>query len=171
MSMIADGKNRFLMSGTNSDIVRCWEQVYEDYKHQPIEVVENLGIRGIGRAASVDQKCQKIFDYMVKHTYYRLDEDGEQLIKTPARLIEDGCGDCKSYTMFIASCLYCLGIPCIVRFVNFDGGSQYTHVYPVAIDEQGHEIVMDACEEDEHGVIKYGFARPYAKKKDLYYGK
>ena len=121
MSMIADGKNRFMMSGTNGDIVECWKECYEQFKRQPVQLVEDLRISGVGRTASVDDKCQKIFDYMVKHTYYKLDEDGEQLIKSPARLIADGCGDCKSYTMFIASCLYCLGIPCKVRFVNFEG--------------------------------------------------
>ena len=86
------------------------------------------------------------------------------------RLIADGCGDCKSYTMFIACCLHCCGILCIVRFVNFDGGKQYTHVYPVAIDEQGREIVMDACELDNDNItVLYNYARPYTKKKDIYY--
>ena len=71
--------------------------------------------------------------------------------------------------MFIACCLHCLGIPCKVRFVNFDGGSQYTHVYPVAVDENGHEIVMDACELDTDGTPLYDYARRYSKKKELYY--
>ena len=72
--------------------------------------------------------------------------------------------------MFIASCLHCLGIRCIVRFVNFDGGDQYTHVYPVAIDERGREIIMDYCETDNEGIPYYGYARPYEAKKDLIYG-
>lgn len=164
--MIADGRNRYLMAGLNSDIVDCWKRCYEDFKEQPRLIV------GLLRGDDTDSTCKAIFKYMVERTNYKLDNEGEQLIKSPARLIADGCGDCKSYTMFIASCLYCCGIPCIVRFVNFDGGSQYTHVYPVAIDEFGCEIPMDACELDDDNVTcLYGYARPYKKKKDLVYGR
>lgn len=162
--MVSDGKNRFLKSGVNGDIVSCWQQCYAQYCEQPRELVGDL----IG-CGSVDEKCQEIYDYMVSNTRYVLDPEGEQLIKSPARFLKDRCGDCKSYTMFIASCLHCLGIPCKVRFVNFDGGSQYTHVYPVAIDENGREIVMDACELDTDGTPLYGYARPYSKKKEFLY--
>ena len=162
--MRSDGQNRFMIAGNNADIVSCWKKCYEEFKNQPMEIVEE--IRNIG---TIDDKCQAIFGYMVSNTRYLLDPDGEQLIKSPGRLMADGCGDCKSYTMFIASCLHCLGIPCKVRFVNFDGGNQFTHVYPIAIDEQGNEIIMDACELDEDGTPLYDYARRYMKKKELYY--
>ena len=163
--MISDGRNRFIMSGLNSDIVKCWQQCYEQFKEQTQDIVSDLKYSG----ASRDELCQAIFGYMINHTHYQLDREGEQLIKSPARLLKDGCGDCKSYTMFIASCLHCLGIPCKVRFVNFDGGTQYTHVYPVAIDENGNEIIMDACELDTDGTPIYDYARPYTKKKEFVY--
>ena len=163
--MISDGKNTFLMSGLNGDIVTCWKKCYERFKNQPMDIISE----DVRRASTIDAKCQTIFGYMVSNTRYQLDADGEQLIKSPARLLADGCGDCKSYTMFIACCLHCLGIPCKVRFVNFDGGKQYTHVYPVAIDEQGNEIPMDACELDTDGTPLYDYARRYMKKKEIYY--
>ena len=152
-----------MMSGFNSDIVECWKRCYEQFKDQPRELVSDIA------SGTIDEKCQDVFDYMIKNTHYLLDRDGEQLIKSPARLLADGCGDCKSYTMFIACCLHCLGIPCKVRFVNFDGGSQFTHVYPVAVDEQGQEIILDACELDTDGTPLYDYARRYEKKKDIYY--
>ena len=164
--MKSDGQNRFMMAGLNGDIIECWKKCYEQFKDQTDDLVSDIRCAG-----TIDEKCQAIFGYMVTNTRYRLDDEGVQMIKSPARLIADGCGDCKSYTMFIASCLHCLEIPCIVRFVNFDGGNQYTHVYPVAIDEQGNEIVMDACELNEQGVPYYDYARRFAKKKDIYYGK
>ena len=162
--MTSDGKNRFMMSGLNGDIIECWKKCYEEFKDQTRDLVTEIRY-----GSTIDEKCQAIFGYMVTNTHYRLDDDGEQLIKSPARLIADGCGDCKSYTMFIASCLHSLGIPCKVRFVNFDGGTQYTHVYPVAIDEQGNEIIMDACELDTDGTPLYDYARRYIKKKEIYY--
>lgn len=164
--MIADGRDTYMMRGLNGDIITCWKKCYEVFKDQPKDIIGNF------RNTTIDKTCEAVFKYMVKRTYYRLDDDGVQMIKSPARLLKDGCGDCKSYTMFIASCLHCLGIPCIVRFVNFNGGTQYTHVYPVAIDENGTEIPMDACELDsDNRTCLYGYARQYSKKKDIVYGR
>lgn len=69
--------------------------------------------------------------------------------------------------MFLACCLHCMGIKHIIRFVNYDGGTQYTHVYPVALDECGNEIILDACEKDADGIVMYDYAREYRKKKDF----
>lgn len=162
--MISDGANKLLKVGFNSDVVSAWKQVYEISKNQPRAILEEelLGL-------STDDKCRAIFSYLVKNVRYQLDPYGNQYIKTPARLLKDGVGDCKSFTMFLASCLHCLGVPCKVRFVNFDNGDQYTHVYPVAIDEYGKEIALDACELDSEGHPRYNFARMFSKKKDLCY--
>lgn len=169
--MISDGRNELMKMGVNSDVVECWRECYERYKEQPRELVQN-----IRELETIDDKCQAVFGYLCDHVYYLLDPEGDQYIKSPARLLADGCGDCKSLTMFIACCLHCLGIRCIVRFVNFDGGSQYTHVYPVALDEYGREIIMDMCETDRGsetiGTPIYNYARPYTRKKDIvYYGR
>ena len=166
---MSDGQNRLMMQGVNGDIISCWHKCYKEFKNQPdtIGLLEELKASN----ADINAKCEAIFGHMVTYTNYKLDREGEQLIKSPGRFLTDGYGDCKSYTMFIASCLHGLGIPHIVRFVNFDGGRQYTHVYPVAIDENGNEIIMDACELNEAGTPIYNYARRFAKKKDFYYGK
>ena len=163
--MYSDGKNTLLKIGGNSDVVECFKACYEQFKEQPREIVQDL----VG--LNVREACEAVFDYMCNHVQYLLDPDGDQYIKTPARLLADGCGDCKSLTMFVACCLHCLHIPCIVRFVNFDGGNQYTHVYPVALDENDNEIILDMCETNEAGVPYIDYARPYRRKKDIVYGK
>lgn len=161
---ISNGINELICIGVNSDVVSCWEKVFEQYKEQTAPILEpelyNL---------PVDERCRAVFSYLARNVRYKLDPIGNQYIKTPARLLSDGEGDCKSLTMFIASCLYCLHVPVIVRFVNFDGGYQYSHVYPVAIDENGNEIVLDACETDTVGQPKYNYARSYSRHKDLRY--
>jgi hypothetical protein len=168
--MISDGKNILLKIGLNSDVVEAWKRCYENYKDQPKKICKPI----IGKG-SIDDRCQAIFGYLCENVYYQLDKDGDQYIKSPARLLDDGCGDCKSLTMFIACCLHCCGIKCIVRFVNFDGGDQYTHVYPVSIDEYGGEIIMDMCETESgfetQGLPLYGYARPYKRKLDITYGR
>ena len=149
--------------GVNDDVIQCELACYEKWKNQPMSLVRELLTSG----GSVDEKCEAVFAYLTNNVVYRLDDEGNQWIKSPARLLKDGCGDCKSLTMFIACCLHCLGIEHIIRFVNYDGGNQYTHVYPVAIDEMGREIVLDACEKDADGVILYNFARSSKKHKDF----
>lgn len=158
--MIADGKNTLITVGLNDDVIDAELACYERWKNQPQELVR-------GMQGTIDEKCEAVFAYLTEHVVYKLDDAGNQYIKSPARLLQDGCGDCKSLTMFIACCLHCLGIEHIIRFVNYDGGQQYTHVYPVAIDERGREIVLDACEKDADGIILYGFARPSKRQKDF----
>lgn len=158
--MIADGKNTLITVGLNADVVESELACYEQWKDQPRSLVENL-------CGTIDEKCEAVFAYLVDHVIYKLDDNGQQYIKSPARLLSDGYGDCKSFTMFIACCLHCMGIEHIIRFVNYDGGNQYTHVYPVAIDERGNEIILDACEKDTDGVILYNFARKSKKQKDF----
>lgn len=160
--MQSDGNNMLLAYGYNEDVVKNEIACYELWKDQPLELVMHL-------TGSVDEKCEAIFAYLVENVTYKLDDEGMQYIKSPARLLADGEGDCKSLTMFVACCLHCLGIKHIIRFVNYDGGKQYTHVYPVAIDENNREIILDACEKDIDGTILYNFARQAKKKRDFIY--
>ena len=163
--MISDGKNLYLLDGYNHDIVEAEKQCYEWFKEQPKDHVAEVAASG----ASVRDKCLAVFKHLVAHVQYQLDPDGKQLIKSPARLLADGCGDCKSLTMYINYCLYCLGIRHKFRFVNFDGGDQYTHVYAVALDERDNEIILDACEKDDQGYTLFDYARPYKVKLDVNY--
>lgn len=158
--MIADGQNTLIRVGLNADVIKTELECYNKWKDQPKELVRNL-------KGTVDERCEAIFSYLVNNVTYKLDDEGMQYVKSPARLLKDGFGDCKSLTMFIACCLHCMGIKHIIRFVNYDGGSQYTHVYPVAIDECGEEIILDACEKDLDGVVLYDYARNYKRKKDF----
>lgn len=163
--MRVTGKNKLLSIGYNDDVVRCMRRVYEEYKDQPIDILPLL----INSSYDVDGKCQSIFAYLVDNVRYKLDKEGDQYIKTPGRLLEDGCGDCKSLTMFLCCCLHCLGISHKMRFVSFDNTDVYTHVYAVALDEQGEEIILDACELDQQGQSIYDYAREYTRKKDIVY--
>lgn len=161
--MYSDGKNIFICDGLNKDIVAAVTTLYQRWKDQPKQLVSGIG------GSDEEQKCEAVFAYMVEHVDYLLDPVGKQLIKSPARLLADGNGDCKSLTMFVSCCLHCLGISHIIRFVSFDGDSQYTHVYPVALLKDGREVILDMCETDEDGMILYDYARPYSKKRDFIY--
>ena len=160
--MRTDGQNHLVKIGVNSDIIETEIAYYHQFKDQPTDLVRNLRY-----GLSIEDQCRSIFAYLVDHVRYKLDPDDSQFIKSPARLLYDGTGDCKSLTMFICSCLHCLGITHKFRFVNFDGSRQFSHVYAVAVDEQGQEIILDACELDNNGVPMFDYARPYSVKKDF----
>lgn len=159
--MEATGENRLIITGVNKDVLSAEISCYHTFKEQPAELVKELD------GLSVEDKCYSVFQYLIQHVRYKLDPMGDQYIKSPARLLSDGEGDCKSLTMFICCCLHCLHVPHIFRFVNFDGGRQFSHVYAVALDEQGKEIILDACELDQSGVPVFDYARPYSKRKDF----
>ncbi|MBQ0153826.1 MAG: hypothetical protein KBS70_03470 [Bacteroidales bacterium] len=159
----ATGINDLLAFGDNRQVVRNVIRCYEQWRDMPADIVQEL------RGLDVEDQCRSIFAYLVANTNYLLDPAGVQYIKSPARLLKDGAGDCKSLTLFIASCLHCLGIRHTIRFVNFDGGLQYTHVYPIAYREDGSPIILDACEMDATGQPIFNYARPFKKKKEFSY--
>lgn len=162
--MEALGINKLLHSaGLNRDVVNSVVDCYERYKDQPADHVSEM------QGCRVYDQCEALFKHLASRVRYKEDKTGEQLIKSPARLLYDGVGDCKSMAMYFCCCLHCLGVPHRFRFVNFDGGEQYTHVYAVAIDEDNNEIILDAVEVDKNGRPIFNFARPYAKKKDYSY--
>lgn len=161
--MRAEGKDTYLRFGDNNDVVRYVRLCYERWRNQPVELVQDLF--GLTR----EEQCSAIFEYLLDHTRYVVDKAGYQFIKSPARLMKDRTGDCKSMTIFIASCLHCLGIPHTIRFVNFDGSSQYTHVYPIAYNEYGEAIILDAVERNAEGQPVFNYARPFKRNKDIYY--
>lgn len=161
--MQADGRNQYIKFGDNADVVANVLKCYQRWREQPQEIVTDL--QGLTR----DEACYDIFCYVIDNVRYKEDAAGYQFIKSPARLLSDGVGDCKSMTIFVASCLHCLGIPHTIRFVNFDGGSQYTHVYPIAYDENGKEIIVDCVERDSNNQPVFDYARQFAKKKDIYF--
>ena len=154
------GRDQLVKVGANSDVVETVVSFYQQYREQPQELVDEI------QQLSAEEKVEAIFSYLVQNVVYKLDPAGKQFVKSPARLIYDGAGDCKSFTIFVASCLHCVGIKHIIRFVDFDGDGQYTHVYPVAI-VGGLEVPMDACEKDSDGYILLDYAREYVQKRDF----
>lgn len=159
--MVSTGTN-ILVSGTgnNQTVIHTVYDVYKDSYHQCREIVQQLA-----NLPTYDA-CNSIFWYVYENVKYLEDPGNNQLIKTPSRLLADGVGDCKSMAIMAASCLRCLGIPCVFRFVSFSNKPIYTHVYIVAYDEQDNEIIIDPVERI-NGQPKFNYAQAYALKKDI----
>lgn len=104
--------------------------------------------------------CFNIWKFLKENVKYRVDPEGDQWVKTPARVWHDKVCDCKSYSIFIASVLYNLGIKGCFRFVSFDNTDPNpTHVY-VVVRNQGKNILIDAV------MPRFDAEKQYASKKD-----
>lgn len=79
---------------------------------------------------------------LLKSLRYRAD-DHHQKVKSPAQLIADGVGDCKSYSVFIASVCQNLNIKYKYRYADYDRDDDVNHVYIVAYPDSG-PVVVDA---------------------------
>lgn len=158
---VAEGKEVVSFpEGDTGDIVSEVYSVYSASRLQVADFVQPL------QGLPVVIACRSIFDFIADSTEYRLDPPGKQWIKTPARFIADRSGDCKSYAIFICSCLSCLGIPHLFRFASYSTDPEPTHVYAVAIDELGNEIVCDPVNR-ENGVPLFNEEVIYKHIQDM----
>ena len=158
--MKADGRNTFIRRGKNRDVIQVLMETYAMYKRQCATLVAPL--------ATEDEETvlQTVFRYVLDNVRYREDPMPRQDIRTPARLLADGVGDCKSMALFIASCLHCLGIQFVFRFVSFNGSAIYSHVYIVARPGTEWQRTLDPVERVD-GKPVYDYARPYTLKLDI----
>jgi hypothetical protein len=97
---------------------------------------ETKDLNKIGKAA-----CRYIRN-LVK---YKIDPYGVQNIQLPAKLIENGEGDCKSLSLFLYAVLTSLGYKGGFRFARYRVNGSFTHVYNYFFDENGKLFTFDAC--------------------------
>jgi hypothetical protein len=103
-----------------------------------------------------------LWESVKKGIDYLEDPDGVQWIKTPARLAHDLQGDCKSFTLFIVSCLQNMGLDYTIRFVSYSKTDKtVTHVYPIAYLPNGQEVIMDAVYDRFDEQKTYTFKKDY----------
>jgi hypothetical protein len=138
--------------GNTADIATKVMACFRDYNHQVANLAPYL------KAASLVDTCRTLWQLVKNNIAYVVDPKGKQWIRTPARLFSDAQGDCKSYSVFIASCCYHLGIKGCFRFVSFKNGPP-THVY-VVVKNKGREIILDAV------MPAFNQQKPYHQKWD-----
>lgn len=99
-----------------------------------------------------------LWNFTHKYIKYVADQPGLEVVKDPRVTWKHRSGDCKSFSIFIASVLKCLGIPYRYRFAAYSPGDP-THVYVIAkINNQ--DVIMDAT------IDKFNHEITYHKKWD-----
>ena len=158
----AEHKNQVINSrGTTADIMQAIVDCYNSDYAQVEDLAENMP------GSDVKSVCKSIFDFVDQNIRYKMDPFQKQWIRTPARLWSDREGDCKSFAIFICSCLRCRGISHLFRFACYEGNEEPTHVYAVALDEAGNEVIIDPVYRDESGKAIFNEECPYTKKIDM----
>jgi predicted transglutaminase-like cysteine proteinase len=141
--------------GDTSDIIKVIEIA------DKIEVeqrnVKNLA--AILRGPDEFQTCKKIWYFVKENIKYRADAAGYERIKLANKTGVDGYGDCKSFSILIASLLRELGIKAKYRFVSWKQSDDITHVYIVAKLKGGEEILMDAVHTRFNDEVKYAYKK------------
>ncbi len=108
---------------------------------------------------------KQLFDFVDDNFVYEEDPPANQWVQTPSYLYHTTQkGDCKSFTVFISSVLYNMGIPHLIRYTAY-GSKDYRHVYPVAL-LHGKEIPLDVVwHKQENGA--FGKEKSFTKKQDF----
>lgn len=122
----------------NPDIIR---QIHANF---PRAVSQVAAFSSQFSGGSPLQVAERVWSFVRSRVQYKKDPEGSQLIRFPSRFISDGEGDCKSYSLFIASILYNLGFSVCFRYASYDPSSRVpSHVYVVASGPDGKKIIVD----------------------------
>jgi len=144
---------------TTSHII---EVVLQAYKIEDDSQIRELANQLKGD--STIETCRNIWKYLIEKVSYKAD-GVDQKIKSPARLIHDGFGDCKSYSVFTACILRYLQIKHFFRFTSYTNKKEATHVYVVAVINN-KEIPIDAVAYVQMN-IPFGSEATYKYRADM----
>lgn len=124
--------------GITSDIISVAKKHYES------NYLQSKPIAKYFQGATITETCKNIWNWTRENIKYKIDVAGKQDIKSPSSVVTSGFADCKGLSIFILSVLQNLGIKSNFRYACYRG-TEVTHVYVVAYDEQGRTIGVDAC--------------------------
>jgi hypothetical protein len=120
---------------------------------------------------SLLQTLKNIYYYLENNTYYKIESDDKQTLRSPTAILYLGGNkniglDCKSYSLFIAGILSALQrrgckINWCFRFASYNIGNKLPHhVFVVVNPNTNNEIWIDPV------VKKFDYKKPYFYKID-----
>lgn len=157
-----DYKNRVIFGyGYNEDIITTLNKQFP-------KAVEQCGAVQFS-GSNFTEKGRAIYNYLRNSVKYKKDPEGRQLIQLPARLLggqrpgEFPSGDCKSLSLAAAAFMHCAGFPNVrLRYTSYKKDNNTpTHVYAVASDEKGQDIIIDAVYKQFNKEVPYTYKKDY----------
>jgi len=130
------------------DIISGILQTHSKYKSD----YDRIALKFAGRDAV--QIARNVYDYLKKHTYYVIESDTRQTLRSPSAILALGQNprvglDCKSYSLFIAGVLAAwqrrgMNINWCYRFASYKIADKIPHhVFVVINPNTNHEIFVD----------------------------
>lgn len=158
-------------NGKTKDIVKVVLDVERTDRDDTVEFAKNFKPTTAGMA--------KLYRWVKNNIIYKEDPPGVQWIQTPSYLAFTKVGDCKSFTVFLCSVFYNMGLDYFIEFAaypNRQNSKRLTHVYPIVILPTGQQIPMDVVYSVIEGgpaVLpdhqdKFGQEKPYLHKKTFF---
>jgi hypothetical protein len=114
--------------------------------------------------ATLHDKGRAIYNYLRNNVKYIKDEPGKQIIQMPSRmLLNTKSGDCKSLALAAAAFMYGNGFKDVsLRYASYSATDPTpTHVYAVAKDLSGREIIIDPVYHQYNKEVKYQYKKDY----------
>ncbi len=123
------------------DTMKWIKYVILKTKNQTKKIANHL------EASTVRETCRQIWEFCFNHFQYEKDEKRKEQIRTPNRAWYDRVSnrgiDCDCFSTLIGSILTNLNIPFVMRLARYKA-ADFEHIYPVAFDEEGNEVIIDA---------------------------
>lgn len=152
----ASGKVVSLNRDAMTDDIRL---AYEDYACKYAAQARQLAAYLRRRGDTPQAYANRVHRWIRDHVKYIMDPDGVQGIKTPARTVSDGFGDCKSYSILGTALLRCAGYDAMIRSTSYDENPDVTHTYPCLV-ANGQCYPIDPC------LSTPGYEKPFTFKVD-----
>lgn len=138
----AKGKNITVKKEARLEDTMKWiKYVIHKTRNQTKKIANHL------EASSVRETCRQIWEFCFNHFQYEKDEKRKEQIRTPNRSWYDRISnrgiDCDCFSTLIGSILTNLNIPYVMRLARYKA-ADFEHIYPVAFDEEGQEVIIDA---------------------------
>lgn len=110
-------------------------------------------------SGSDHDKMEMLWHFVKDNIQYKEDGGIHQKIQSPEALWKSRKGDCKSFSLFVASMLQNWGIPYVYRFTGYNDDQEVTHVYVVAYPGKRTQVIIDGVHDKFNDEAKYSFKR------------
>lgn len=142
--------------GEVTDTVELMKKVVWKYLLDTEAIAKSL------KSPSVKRTSENIWNFLYHHIQYKLDQEGLEQLRRPARSWADRKSgiDCDCFAIFCSSILTNLEIPHSFRITKYDGSDYFQHVY-VVVPYGGGFIKIDPV------LSTFNYEKPFSTKRDI----
>ena len=138
------------VNGYNNDIQRVLERNFIAARKS----VEKNNFYKKFEGRNLRETAQNVWNYLKNNVRYKEDGTEEQKIKMPPRLLADGEGDCKSYSLFACAVLSHYA-PVKFRYTSYRQDPTPTHVYCIVDNKYIVDAVWHTFNDEKPYTYKY----------------